>query len=498
MPEHFISRADAESDLLACASYLAESIAGGEAHAEAVGSVVPIYLEKGNVDLAAELANSIDDPFSRDRLLIAVAEKCALVDDDEYALQLADAIEEDSFRSDALERIAIIKAEKGEMAKALEISGSLLHPDNVLAAVAVHRSANGDEDAANATLAEIEFPAAAVSALTSIAARKFEKGGFEAGSAHLSQAINVAEMIEHDVERVRALCEIGNAFVHAGEHGRAVETFEKARIVAEQIDGVHRDAMLAQVSLGFLNAGSVDLADRALDLVGDKTQMASVLLGFARHYWRLEEKDEGVEALDEAFQILRSQRDTETRDSKAKFALMGSIAAQFAGFEKGERALEVADAIELPEQRTAALVQIAAVSAMQQDQSLAREAMTTLEEPADRVFAFIGMSDAVKEKHPDQAIDLLREAVSVSAEIDQQSSRTDALLEIAERFVGLERTSNVRELVPKILDAARVMRSEVRQVRTLARLSVLIAEADVALSEDERTRLVSFLGPAVF
>ena len=91
MAEHFISRDEAESDLLACAAYIAESIESADGHAEATSAVVQRYLAKGEVDLAAELANSVDDPFTRDRLLIHVAEKCAQADDDEYARQLVEA-----------------------------------------------------------------------------------------------------------------------------------------------------------------------------------------------------------------------------------------------------------------------------------------------------------------------------------------------------------------------------------------------------------------------
>src|SRR5687767_12271355 len=97
--EHFISRQDAESDLLACAGYLAERITSVDGHAQAISTVVPQYTAKGNVDLAAELANTVDDPYTRDRLLTAVAEKCAELEDDEYALQLADSVEEPGLRS---------------------------------------------------------------------------------------------------------------------------------------------------------------------------------------------------------------------------------------------------------------------------------------------------------------------------------------------------------------------------------------------------------------
>ena len=100
MPEHFISREEAESDLLACATYLGESIETADGHAESMLAVVPRYLAKGNVDLAAELANTVDDPFSRDKLLIAVSIKCAEIDDDEYALQLIDALDDHGLQAE--------------------------------------------------------------------------------------------------------------------------------------------------------------------------------------------------------------------------------------------------------------------------------------------------------------------------------------------------------------------------------------------------------------
>ena len=103
MSEHLISPADAASDLLACAAFIAESIQSRDGQAQAMIAVVPQYLAKGDVDTAAELANTVEDPFVRDRLLIAVAEKCAAMDDDEYALQLAEAIEDFGLQSQARE-----------------------------------------------------------------------------------------------------------------------------------------------------------------------------------------------------------------------------------------------------------------------------------------------------------------------------------------------------------------------------------------------------------
>src|SRR5947208_16744771 len=129
MTEHFISRDLASEDMFTAAAYLAESIRSADGYAEAMNVVIPAYLDKGNVDLAAELANSVEDPFSRDRLLMRVAAKCAEIDDAEYALQLADAIEDHGVQAEARERVANIRAAKGDTATALEIAGGMVHPD---------------------------------------------------------------------------------------------------------------------------------------------------------------------------------------------------------------------------------------------------------------------------------------------------------------------------------------------------------------------------------
>lgn len=249
MTEHLISIDDAEGDLLECAAFLAESVKSADGHAAAIAAVVPRYLAKGEVDLSAELANTVTDPFTRDRLLMLVAEKCAELDDDEYALQLADAIREFGLQSQARERIALQKAAKGDFDKALAIARTMDHPDQVLAGIAIERAARGDDSGALAALETIEFWGAKVSTLHSIAAAKLESGKTEAAIELLENAAVDAGEIEHNEERIRALVDTGNLFVTAKRNDKAIETFEKARGHAETLDNVHRDSFLASISL---------------------------------------------------------------------------------------------------------------------------------------------------------------------------------------------------------------------------------------------------------
>nr|MDQ3042587.1 hypothetical protein [Acidobacteriota bacterium] len=121
--EHQISIEEAKGNLLACAAFLAENIKSSDGHSEAMKEIIPRYLEKDAVDLSAELADTVSDPFTRDRLLMLVAEKCAAIDDDEYAFQLIEAIEDYGTQAQAREHIALQKSAKGDYAKALEIAG---------------------------------------------------------------------------------------------------------------------------------------------------------------------------------------------------------------------------------------------------------------------------------------------------------------------------------------------------------------------------------------
>ncbi|MBK7934692.1 MAG: hypothetical protein KA956_05485 [Pyrinomonadaceae bacterium] len=494
MSEHFISREVAEGDLLACAAFLAENIKSADGRAEAMNAVVPRYLALGNVDLAAELADTVDDPFSRDKLLVIVAEHCASIDDDDYAVQLADAIEDDGMAAQARERIALIKASNGEFEKAREVAGEIMHPDFVEAGIAVKQAADGDEAAAFATIEEIEFASARVLAYQNIASADVESENFERAIDAATRASESAKDIEHDEERIRALCDIGNLYVEAKRNDKAIEAFDAARAEAELLDNVHRDFFLANCALGFLYANSQELADRTLDLVTDKTHMASALLGMARYSWKKDAKDEAVEILEEAWAILKSQREIETRDSRARNKLMASIATQFAGFGKTERAIEIANENDNQEEQTSALSQIAQVLIVQNEDELARNTINEIPEYGDRVFALLAISDAKNNLGETEAsIKLLDEAAGMTSELPQQASRSAVLNVIADRYISHGLFEKARNVGEENLTVISGIRDESTQAASLVALSEVYLRAGFELTDEERSLMKNML-----
>ncbi|MBV9216524.1 MAG: hypothetical protein JO053_10130 [Acidobacteria bacterium] len=483
--EFFISRQET-GDLLNAAAFIGERIKSADGHAEAMKAIVPMFLERGNVDLAAELANQIVEPFSRDKLLTQIAVKCADMDDDDYAMQLADAIEDDGLRSQAFESIAMVKSNKDQFEKAREIAGMMNHPDYVYAGIAVGEARAGNKEASEKALTETEFASAKVSALEHIAAAAIENNEIDRAVEMLDRAADVADEIEHDEERIRAFCDIGNLFYEGKRNDKAIDIYDLARDNAEQLDNIHKDNFLSVCALGFLFAGSDELCERTLDLVMDKTQMASALLGRARFEWQNDKKQDAVDSLEEAFEILRSQRDLETRDSRARNALMGAVAVQFATFENAERGIEAAQKNDDPDETTAALSQIAQILVLRQNDDLARQAINEIPDDAGRLGALVGAADAkLRLKETDAAMAFLDEAATLADSVPQYASRANVLSEIADRFFSQGMIDRGRQIAADSLAVVAEIKDETTQAAALASLSNVYSEHGIEPGEAE-------------
>jgi tetratricopeptide (TPR) repeat protein len=497
MREHLFSIEDAETNLLQTATYLAENIGSGDGHAEAMKEIVAHYVETKSVDIAAQLADTVNDPFVRDRLLLLVAEKCAEIDDDEYALQLVDAIEENGFQSVARERLAMRKASIGEFDKAFELAETLQHSSDALAVIAAEQSAKGLEAESEKTLSRIEFPYARVNALLSIAAAYEAKEESEKAKAAVVKAVEAAKEIEFKEEKIRALQDAATHFAHVSANDKAIETLARAREEAETLDGVHRENFLSQIALGFLRAGSIDLAERALDLIADKVLIASTLAGYSMEFEEKGERADALETLEEAYQILKSQSEREVRSSKDKFGLFSTIALLFAKYEKTERAVEVALENRDDSARYHALNQIAQICALRGEDDLAHQILNLIDEDSERLFAYISLSDVKrKAEKTGEALNYLKEAHNYCAAVPQLSSRSLAYNRIARRFHDLGDATAARAVARENLETISQIRDESAQSVSLLYLSDVYESLDFELTDDERGILRTMLKKA--
>lgn len=497
--ESLISIEEAQANLLDCAAFLAERIKSRDGYGEAMREIVPRYLQKNEVDLAAQLADAVEDPFVRDKLLTETAAACAAVEDDEYALQLVESIEDFGLQAQARERVALAKSAKGDFGKAFEIAATLGDADRALAAVAAHQIARNDEAGAMETVERIDFPESKIAALHLIAHAFLEKGDDRKAVELLERAAATGAEIEFAEEKIRALTETANLFAEAKRNDRAIEVFDRAKNAAAANDGANRDSYLAEIALGFMRAGSLELADRTLDFATDKTQIASALLGFAQAFWQKGEREEAAETLEESYSILKSERDREVRSSRARFTLFGRIAVVFAHFERAERAIEIAQESADETEKSSALAQIAQVCAAQDRDELARQAINAVAEDAEKMFALIGVSDAEElAQKRGEAIETLNEAAHLAETVPQLSARSQAFNELAKRFAEYGETERARELSLENLRTIEQIRDETVRAVALARLADVYQAANLELDEREKAILQLMLRRAEF
>ncbi|HQZ81954.1 MAG TPA: hypothetical protein PLR83_01920 [Pyrinomonadaceae bacterium] len=496
MSSHFISRDDAESDLLAAATFIGERIRTADGQAESMSAVIPLYLLRGDVDLSAELANTVDDPFTRDKLIASVAQKCVEIDDNEYALQLVEAIEDDGMRLLALERFGMSKAASGDLELAREIASQMTQPDFVDAAIASAEAENGTVDSAKAAVDSVDFSTARVQAFQQIAAKWIEQKRADEAVLLLEASLEAADEIEHREEQVRAVCETGNLFITAERRDLAVKTFQKARDFASNIESTHKDFYLGSSALGLLQSGSNDLAEKALGEITDKTQFAGTLLAFARHLSNTGQADDALNDIEEAFEVLEGQQEKETRDSRARNSIWTAIAVQFAGFGYADRGIEIAKK-NIDDRETAkAIGEIAQILATTGDLEKARETALLQEEAYDQAETLVSVVDTLTLKgETTKVAETLAEAEEITDTVPQISAKADLLIEIAKRRKDLGEAGIATATAEKAIASIVEIRDESRRVTSLANLSSAVTDIST-LSESARNDLIHLIAAA--
>ena len=256
----------------------------------------------------------------------------------------------------------------------------------------------------------------------------------------------------------------------------------------------YNHGFLVLCSIGFLHAGNEELADDTLDLVTDKTQLTTALLAFARDSWRREEKEDAVDTLEEALAILHSQKESEIRDSRSRNSIMAAIAAQFAVFDKAERAAEIAQDKPDPREVSSALSQIAQILTLQEQDSAARDTIDLIDDDSSKVNALIMMSDAKQRLgEGDAAIALLDEASSWAETIPQLVARSSAMIDITLRYAAHGLSDRVRAISLENLRNIDEIRDESSKASAIAAVSEVYTKTKLALGDEEKDLIAKLL-----
>jgi tetratricopeptide (TPR) repeat protein len=481
-----IERDLAEKDLFTCAAYMAERIDSADGHAEALTKITAKLAAKGEVDLAAGLADEIHDPHTRDGCLADIAVRCAEFEDDEYGFQLVEAIEEYGFQQQALTGIAIKQAERGSYEEALNTAEGLDDDSVAKAEIAIRHIRLGEIDAAREILDSIPFPTVKVQVLNEMSAYSLIQEHKARAVELLDESLAEADSIEFAQEKIQSLIDLAWRFSEMGQSEKAFNSLNSALEVSETLETRFRDPVLAQLALGFVRAGNEKLSEKCLKPIDDLQHKADAYMNIALEYFTNGNTEKALETLEESHETLKSQPGREVRSSNARFTLFASIAIRFAQFGKPERGLEIANNNPDEGPRLSALSQIAAICTARGEELQSKQALNSIDDNGVKVFALIGMSDAAQKANlREKSVQFLDAAYHLTEEVAQLPSRSQALNEIALRCIEHHQTDKAKTILHENLEIISTILDDTQRTLAVSNISEVYENAGFEVNEAE-------------
>jgi tetratricopeptide (TPR) repeat protein len=372
----------------------------------------------------------------------------------------------------------VVKATLGQFDTAMQVAGTLEHPDNIYAAAAIRHAAVREDDLAAEMVEKIAFPTLQANTYAHIAVDKFEAADNAAAEKWLEKAAASVEEILTDEEKLTELSGIADLYIRIGRKDLAIALISKARDAAERSETRSwRDQAFSSLAELYFRADSTDLAENTLDQIADTYWFARALTQFASIKAERGDEAGAIDDLEEACALLLSQKSGEIYDSAARSALLQRIAQEFAPLGKFERAMDVAGAITMPEYGDAARIRIAVASVNRGEDDHAEQAVRAINDDAFRPFAKLNMISAYRAKDENEkARTLLDEVHSEVDAIPQLRPQSELLNALAERAHDLGDDEKAMTLIEDSLRKIEQIKDQVYKVYFLAEVADKLTE----------------------
>lgn len=477
---------EAKTDLLKAATHLAQKITSSEGQAEAFSQIISSYLEQNQIDIAFQLAKQIIDPFTKDQIMLQISEKCAQIGEDELAFELVEQIEDESLHLQAFEKIAFQKIVSGQIEKAIQIAGKLSHPDNIYSELCSYFARQNKAQEAQEIADRISFPTTKALALQDASSIFVENIQKEKAIEFLEKALEVTFGIDYKIDEIKLLISIAESFIKIQMTDKAIEILGIARKEAGKIDDPDREHFLSLISIAFLESGNIELADETLDFVTDKTLIASTLVGFSDFFLKNGEKNEALEALDEALQILKSQSEYEIQSTRMFDQTLISIATRLADPVEVERAILATEMIKSTQEKITALQEIACILAFKQEDELAEQIAKMISKENNRSEAFIRLSSTkLFLNQKEKALYFLDIAVEYIDFIPQAFLQVKIHNEAAQRFFDCDNREEGEKMAREALQKSLKIKDEVLKITCIVTTDRTYKQNSIKLSEEE-------------
>lgn len=490
MEEKITEDDDVGISFLGCALEIAKSIDSLEARSEIISLIAVSYAASEQLDLAVDVAETINDSYLRDQALAGVAAKCVEVGAAAYGDKLSETIEDDTAYALAMEQMAVAYAESGALEKSVEVAKSLTESAPTLNLIALACIARGLSAEALRVARSIDYADLKAPFLIELAARAFQDGRNPEALELLPEATSVAEEIEFPDQRISAL--VGIALLHkkCGQEEQALEIMSRAHRLCNESEDLVKDPALAQVAGGFAELQRYDSADQVIEEIEDPFQFAHATAKVALEYHRSGDSTKALTLLTDALEIGRDEEVYGEQSLLARENLLYEVAIDYALLGHYDDALQIPALMNSQDQQHRALIEIAKLCVRSGDNSRVFQVAEMIKDSYARVLCDVEIVDAfIASEQLALADHTLSEARGRAAAIERAYEKTLALMEIASRLARREQAGKAGEVLFDALNTLALIDDSYRQSHSLIRLAGRYSELGQRAGEREQAIL---------
>jgi tetratricopeptide (TPR) repeat protein len=489
----------ANEDLLASALGVAETVEGEE-RSELLEAIAVEYCRRGNLETALELAESIQDPYLRERTIGTLAALSFDVQAPDQANELLDSIEDPSLVAIAIEQTSVRLAERGEFEEAIRLTDQLADPADALSNIAVLYAQKGNFEEAIEVAQMIEPAHTRTTTFGQLATELIGKGRNDEALELLGEATESAEAIDFPEDQVYALAGLASVYEKLGERDSAFEILTQAQELCGDIEssagvGISatsgRDQALSQIVGALASLNFFEKADSVLEEIEDPFQFSLASMQLAEGYHKDGRQGPAKELLDQAVEITREPELTGERGIAIREQVLSLLAYRYALFGYFDESLKLAESLTGMDQKTGLLVDIGRQSVVA-GRDTARVG-NLLTDPARTTTFWLAISDAHWEAtQTDEAERALVKAQAGADTIDSPYEKSLALTKIASRLNARQQTDRARIAFNKARSIVDTIAVTYQQARILLELAQVQRSVNIESGQTERA---AFLEP---
>jgi len=483
--ERFTAEDDERVGFLGSAELIAQAIESPEDRAEVISLIAFRQAEAGNVEVAVDLVQTINDSYLRDQALTGLAAQCIQLGAADHAGELAEMIEDDGSYALATEQMAVAYAESGQFEKSIELADGLAESGPTLSRIALACVARDLVTQALELARSVDYADLKVPVLIELAAKALQDGRNTEALELLDEATTAAAEIEFFEQRISALVAIASLSKKCGQEERAFEILSQAQQLCTKSEDSAKDAAFAQIASGFAELQRSDQADQAIAEIENAFQFAHATASVALESHRAGDTARTRTLLAQAIETVRTEEVYGEQSLMVREVVLDELARSCALVARFDEALEMVGLMNSEDQQYRTVTEIAKLYVSSGNHQRVFEVTGLIKDNYARVLCEVEVVDAfIASEQTELADHTLSEARTRTAAIERPYQKAIALIAVASRFARREQRSIAAEVLFEALNALARIDGYYLQSRALITLAGKYRE----LGEEEGQR----------